>query len=420
MEIQIKVKGTKTMDIRDFRDFQRTLKKISDEAMNKLKQSIKRNGFNAPVFLWAGHNLILDGHHRISAVKSLIAEGYKLTDNKLPYVEIEAENEKQAAEMVLSYNSQYAEITDEGLKDFIDNFDIKIEEIDMMVNLDINLNDLMAEEKPGEDDVPEPPKEAKSKRGEIYQLGAHRLMCGDSTSEEDVKKLMGGGVADMVFTDPPYGMDLNTDWSQAKSHLHFLKSMRAKPNGNKYDKVIGDDKEFDPTFIFDYFDCKEIFLWGADYYKEFIPKAGCWFVWDKRSNDDTDINYVKQTDKMYGSCFELCWSKNKHRREIARIKWAGIFGTETEPDKDKSRVHPTQKPVGLAKWFISRFSKENDMIVDIFGGSGSTLIACEEMKRNCMMMELDPRYVDVTLRRYAKYTGQEPTREGDGKKWSEI
>lgn len=108
---------------------------------------------------------------------------------------------------------------------------------------------------------------------------------------------------------------------------------------------------------------------------------------------------------MYGSCFELCWSKNRHKREIARVKWAGIFGTEKEPDKDKSRKHPTQKPVELCNWFIIKFSKQNDIILDLFLGSGSTLIAAEKSDRICYGMEIDPHYTDVILQRYEDYTG---------------
>lgn len=102
---------------------------------------------------------------------------------------------------------------------------------------------------------------------------------------------------------------------------------------------------------------KEIFLWGADYFAELLPNKndGSWVVWDKRANGDNDLEKDLSSDKMYGSCFELCWSKNKHKRDIARIKWAGIFGMYGE---DKKRFHPTQKPQELVKWFLDRYSKE--------------------------------------------------------------
>lgn len=236
-------------------------------------------------------------------------------------------------------------------------------------------------------------------------------MCGDSTDAGSVAILMDGQKADMVFTDPPYGMHLNTDWSSAKSEHRFYKEKSCN-GGNVYDKVIGDNEDFKPeliTTIFTNFSyCHEIFVWGADYYPELLDgyKNGNFIIWDKRSNDGSEEQYTSQSDKIYGSQFEVCWSKNRHRKEIARVKWAGIFGTETE--FDRSRVHPTQKPTKLSAWFLERYSKEGDSVVDLFGGSGSTLIACEQLGRKCYMMELDPKYCDVIRKRYWKFkTGSE-------------
>ena len=108
---------------------------------------------------------------------------------------------------------------------------------------------------------------------------------------------------------------------------------------------------------------------------------------------------------MYGSTFELCWSKFKHKRKIARVKWAGIFGTEQE--FDKKRHHPTQKPIKLVEWFINEMGlKDKKLFVDLYGGSGSTILACEKTKRKCYMMELDPIYVDVIIQRWENFTGK--------------
>jgi len=170
-------------------------------------------------------------------------------------------------------------------------------------------------------------------------------------------------------------------------------------SGRDYDAVIGDDKEYDPIHLFKMFpDVKEMFLWGGDYYSDLIPnkKDSSWFVWDKRIEENFD--------NMIGSSFEMCWSKQKHKREIIRIRWVFIFGTEKE--FDKKRHHPTQKPIELSVWFINKFSKENNLIIDLFGGSGSTLIACEQTNRICYMMELDPKYCDVIRKRYANLIGK--------------
>ena len=212
---------------------------------------------------------------------------------------------------------------------------------------------------------------------------------------------MDGKKADMVFTDPPYGMSLNTDWSSAKPSSKFAKEKNVI-SGKKHRLVIGDNEDFVPILITSVFDnfsyCDEIFLWGADYYSELLinKNSGSWLVWDKRIDESID--------KMYGSCFELCWSKNKHKREIIRVRWAGIFGTEQE--FDHKRFHPTQKPIKLAEWFINKFSKKDDIIIDLFLGSGSTLIACEQTNRICYGMEIDPIYCDVIVKRWEEYTGQ--------------
>ena len=251
--------------------------------------------------------------------------------------------------------------------------------------------------------------ETRCNPGDIWQLGEHRLMCGDSTDAGNVALLMDGAKADMVFTDPPYGMDLDTDYSSMQNHLDFAREKGFK-GGKKYEAGYVD--EFHPDMVQAVLNigANETFLWGADYYADLLPKRndGSWIVWDKRSNNTDDIGADELSDKMYGSCFELCWSKRKHKRDIARVKWAGVFGTEQE--FDHKRHHPTQKPVKLSGWFIGRFSKEGDKIVDLFGGSGTTLIAAEQLGRRCYMMELDPHYCDVIIARWEKLTGQKAVR----------
>lgn len=252
-----------------------------------------------------------------------------------------------------------------------------------------------------EDEAPEVSSEPPvSKLGEIYQLGRHRVMCGDSTEKANVELLMNGEKADMVFTDPPYGMDLDADFSSLEARGAFA----SRSGGSKYDNVIGDNKDYDPSFILEHFNyVDEIFMWGADYYAKHIPSGGSYIVWDKRVTDSLD--------KAVGSCFELCWSKSKHKRDIARITWAGIFGFNKTEDGGK-REHPTQKPIKLVAWFFDKY--KGNVVVDLFLGSGSTLIACEQTDRTCYGMELDPKYTDVIRRRYWKYVNN-----GDESEWEQ-
>jgi site-specific DNA-methyltransferase (adenine-specific) len=239
-----------------------------------------------------------------------------------------------------------------------------------------------------EDELPEV-IETKAKLGDIWQLGRHRLLCGDSSDKATIDKLMQGEKAKIVYTDPPYGMNLDTDYTQMGSN-------------RSYDSVIADDRQFDARLLLDYFSyCNEIFLWGADYYVETLdrhyPDLGSWLIWDKYS----DSERAGLLDGKFGSGFETVWSKARHARQLVRV----LVTTNYTARGDETRVHPTQKPVELAAWFINKFTKAKDLLVDIYGGSGSTLIACEQTDRTCFMMELDPKYVDVIIARWEKLTG---------------
>ena len=241
------------------------------------------------------------------------------------------------------------------------------------------------------DDVPEAPEEPITKPGDLWILGDHRLLCGDSTDVLAVERLMAGQKADMVFTDPPYGMNLDTDYSKMGD------------GGKTHKAVIADDEQFDAGFLLSTFAyCKEIFLWGADYYVETLrreyPNLGSWIIWDKYS--DADRHGL--LDGKFGSAFETCWSKTQHKRELARV----LVTTNYTARGDETRVHPTQKPVALAEWFFDRWGKAGDLVVDLYGGSGSTLIACEKTSRHCRMMELDPAYCDVIVKRWEDFTGK--------------
>ena len=215
----------------------------------------------------------------------------------------------------------------------------------------------------------------------------HFLMCGDATKIEDVEKLMNGQKADMIYTDPPYGMDLNTNYDEM-----FKGDKTHKDTGKRFEKVIADEKYFDPTFLLNM--AKEVFLWGGDYFYDSLPRGGSWSAWDKRS---------ETLDNVIGNTTEFLWSKIPHRRMTTRVLWSGHHGMGK--DDDKSRVHPTQKPIGLHKWFFDNFGNGLNIVLDLFGGSGSTLIACEQTNRTCYMMELDPKYTDVIIKRWENLTG---------------
>jgi hypothetical protein len=204
-----------------------------------------------------------------------------------------------------------------------------------------------------------------------------------------------------------YLYDIDKPFTKDKHDTHFQTTAddyNYPQDLEKYDNIKGDHDDFTEELINTIFacfnDCKEIFIWGADYFAELLPNKndGSWVVWDKRANNNDDIAEDKSSDKMYGSTFELCWSKNKHKRDIARVKWAGIFGM---PSQDtKGRVHPTQKPIELCTWFLNK--EDSKLIIDLFLGSGSTMVASHQLKRKCYGMELDPKYCQVIIDRMKK------------------
>ena len=362
----------------------------NDDAVDKVAASIKEFGFKVPIII-NKDNVIVTGHTRLKAAK-------KLGIKEVPCVIADDLTDAQIKAFRIADNkvSEYAEWDGDLLKielEQLEEMDFDLDELNIdYSDFDLDIGENIEEIEPEEVEVPEVPEEPKAKLGDIYQLGNHRLMCGDSTNADDVGKLMNGEKADMVFTDPPYGMNLDTDYSKMEGNGR---------KGKMYSKVIGDNEDFKDDLIKTVFDnfnyCNEIFLWGVDYYFDLIPnfKEGNLIVWDKtlQTNGNAD----------YNSEFELLWTKNQHKKEVIHFNWFRYFGLSAQDMK--TREHPTQKPLQVITPFVEKYSKENDLIVDIYGGSGSTLIACEQLNRKCYMMELDPRYVDVIIKRWEDYTG---------------
>jgi len=369
---------------------------ISKDAYEKLKRSIERNpdGLTANKIAYKD-GIIISGNQRYRAILEL---GLTIKPEWLK--DLSGWTQEQIDEWVIQSNISAGEWDWDILANEWEQTDLEEWGVDTSQEWD-NKKELPEDI----DEIPAAPKTPKSKLGDLWLLGNHRVLCGDSTDQATVEKLMGGKKADMVFTDPPYGMNLDTDFSSMKSAM-----FKGKTGGAYHDKVIGDNEDFTPeliTTIFDNFNyCKEIIIWGADYIAELLParNAGSWFVWDKRLDDSAD--------KMYGSSFELAWSKTRHKRDVIRHKWAGIFGMEHEDTK--TRQHPTQKPIGLCDHFINSFSKAGHIIADLYLGSGATLIACEQTDRTCYGLELDPHYVDVICKRWQTLTGQMPILESSG------
>lgn len=383
------------IDPADCIPYERNAKEHTEKQVSNIANSIRRFGWQQDVVITSDNVLVIGHGRRLAAIKLGCQMPYHMIDKQADEL-----TDKDIRELRIADNQTNSETGYDFdlLNEDIEGLDFDGFDFDFMPSFEDSPADV------GEDSMPEVQEEAVAQLGQIYQLGDHRLMCGDSTDAETVRALLDGAKVDMVFTDPPYGMDLDTDYSSMVNKLEFAQGKNIK-NGRKYEQ--GKVDEFHPEMITAALsvDAPEVFLWGANYYAEILPNRndGSWIVWDKRTTENTDEDGAESADRMYGSCFELCWSKKAHKQDIARVKWAGVFGTEQE--FDHKRYHPTQKPIKLSDWFIQRYSKPGDVVCDLFGGSGSTLIACEQDGRKCYMMELDPHYIDVIIARWEKLTG---------------
>jgi len=362
----------------------------NDDAVDQVASSIKNFGFKVPIVI-DSENEIVTGHTRIKAAKKLGIEevpciiaddltpaqikAFRIADNKVGEF---AEWDMDLLGLELSELEELEfDISDMGFED---------EELDDILGRDAEVV---------EDDFDEePPDEPESKLGDIWTLGRHRLVCGDSKDGNAIAKLMDGEKADMVFTDPPYGMKLDTDYSKMGSTT------------TSYSKVIGDDEEFDMTKIFNNIKSPIWYIWGGDYLYKTIPNfdEGVYIVWSKRMSDEEN--------KVFGSAYELCWTYPKRKKEIWFVR--GI-----NQSSERLGVHPTQKPTELSQRALKQ-NKDALNIVDVFGGSGSTLIACEQLNRICYLMELDEKYIDVIVKRYANFkeSTDDITLLRDGKEYS--
>ena len=357
-------------------------------------ESLKAHGQYRPIVFQQSTKRILAGNHTWKAAKALgwqqIAATPIICDDQQALRILLADN--KANDLATYDEPELVELlkqladTDEGLLGTLFDED----------ELDSLIADQSHFELPTDvDDVPENVP-AVSKLGDVWLLGEHRVMCGDSLIATNLDLLMNGRKAGCVLTDPPYGIDLNTDYSQMPDR---------EDKGVKYSKVIGDNQPFDASSLRTYFNyVDEQFWWGANYYRTTLSSNdldGSWLVWDKRN---------KGSDNVLGSGFELCWSATKHKQDLLRFLWNGF----TAKEKNEKRVHPTQKPIALIAEIINRWADKDCVVVDLFGGSGSTLLAAQETNRVAYLMELDPHYVDVICARYQKHTGNQPILEATG------
>jgi DNA modification methylase len=372
----------------------------SDHQVAQIAASIKEFGFTNPVLL-DEHGSIVAGHGRVMAAR-------KLKLGEVPTITLGWLTDTQRRAYVIADNklALNAGWDDEMLR-------LELGELgDLGFDLDLTgfsedeIAALMPEQiEPGltdEDEVPEISETPVTVLGDVWILGKHRLMCGDSTSIDAIEKLTEKQSIDMVFTDPPYGVAVVKD-GMVGADFGVAKKGNYKP-------IIGD--ETTDTAIEAYNACvsigaKKIVLWGGNYFSNKLPPSSCWLVWDKRG-DSGIVN-------TFADC-ELAWTNMTSPARVHKQLWNGMI---REGEKDK-RVHPTQKPVALCEWGITNYTDKDASILDLFLGSGSTLMACEKTNRKCFGMEMSPDYCDVIIKRWQDFTGKIATHAETGKTFDEV
>lgn len=358
----------------------------NDGGVDAVANSIKEFGWQQPIVV-DKDNVIIVGHTRYKATK-------KLGMDKVPVVVASNLSDEQVRAYRLADNKT-GELTDWDMS-LLDDELGDIADIDMSdfgFDLDIPEDDEEVQEDDFDEEVPEEPK---SKLGQIYQLGRHRLMCGDSTKPEDVKKLVGGGMrCDLLLTDPPYNV------GYVGQDGMTIKNDRQE-----------DDKFY--KFLFNAFSAA----------KDNLKQGASFYIWYASSEV---VNFTNAANNSGLSVREeLIWEKNnlvmgrqdyQWKHEPCLYGWVEGGSHSWYSDRKQTTVmhfdkpqradlHPTMKPVALFDYQIKNSTKSGDVVLDLFGGSGTTIMACEQDGRNACVMEFDPKYVDVIIKRWEDFTGK--------------
>ena len=481
------------VDINTIKPYSKNAKLHPQEQIEQIKKSIEQFGMDDPIGIWKDE--IVEGHGRLIACKEL---GY----TEVPIIRLDHLTDEERKAYTLAHNKLTMN------SDF--DLDILNDELNSILNIDMSdfgfdLDFDVEEQEIVEDEVPEVPEEPKAKLGDIYQLGNHRLMCGDSTSEEDVAKLMNGVKADMVFTDPPYGMKKEND-GVANDNLNYddllefnkkwipITFNNLKNNGSWYcwgtDEPLMDiysnilkpmAKENKITFrnlitwdkgngqgqlaskfkMYPIADEKCLFVQAGiqcltlnadQYWEEYEPIRK--YLYDERMKCGWDIPTMKTiaghsdksrdhwtsksqwnlpTEEVYKKfqnwakehnieAFTKGYEELREGYEELREEYEELrayfdnthdnmnnvwhFSKTSGEERESTGGHATPKPIALCTRAIKSSSRENENVLDVFGGSGSTLIACEQNNRNCYVMELEPKWADVIIQRWENFTGE--------------
>jgi DNA modification methylase len=412
MEKKLKVEYKKISDLIPYVNNTRT---HSDTQVLQIASSIKEFGFTNPILIDEEGGVIA-GHGRIMGAK-------KLGIDEAPTITLKGLTETQRkayiiADNKLALNSGWDEELLKVELQALDEIDFDLSVIGFDEDeLSSYLDDTeLTEGLTDEDDVPEPPEKPITREGDVWLLGNHRLMCGDSTSVDAVEKLMDGGKSNMVFTDPPYLMDfkgnVNADGSKSHNAVHGViknDSMSREDGDTFMSDIVCNIKLFNEGAFYISF-----YRLGMDYVHRALDvqnlKCRAVIVWFKKGGTLSNSDYKSNYEPIFYG-----WV-NEHKFYGGKAEWDFWDISKTK----KNDLHPTMKPVELVDRAILNSSERNGVVLDFFGGSGTTMISAEKNNRHARLMELDPKYCDVIINRWQDFTGKQATLEVDGRTFEEV
>ena len=406
------------LSVKDLRPYEKNARKHADADVSTIVKSIEEFGFDDPIGVWGKDNTIVEGHGRLIAAK-------KLGMKKVPVIHLDHLTDEQRRAYALAHNKT-AEMSDWDFE-MLESELGDITDIDM-TDFGFSLDEEEEEKEIIEDTPPEPPVEPKSEYGQIYQLGRHRLMCGDSTKMDDVNKLLNGKKVDCVVTDPPYNMGYEgAGNSKDRESKRIMNDKMPEADFKKfllsvYKCYLNSMKDGASIYVF----YKEL---GSGVFMQAMRESGLTYkqelIWVKSQLVLGGSKYQSMYEPFLMGCKGKSikvWNGGRTQRSVIesvdlmnedelRETIKELLASE-EPDviREKKQLHndlhPTMKPVKLIAKLIQNSSDKEHIVMDLFGGSGTTLIAAEQTNRTAYLMELDPKYVDVIIERYENFTGE--------------
>jgi DNA modification methylase len=367
---------------------------IKDEAFKRLVKSLQESPelFRARPLLCSdrtGRLIILGGNMRYLAAKQL-----KYTS--VPVIILQGLTEAQEKSIIIRDNGTFGEWDFSVLASTWSDLPLEDWGVELPKDWLAETGEIVEDDFDAQAEA-EQIIEPVTQPGDIWLLGKHRVMCGDSTKKEDVDRLLGQQQAGLLLTDPPYGINIVRKVDKAGKG-------QIGSGGKKYSPIVGD--ETTETARKNYqlsqeIGIKKVILWGGNYFTDFLPPSPCWIIWDKR---------VESSSNNFADC-EIAWTSLTSPARMYRQIWNGYTREGKRDVEGLKRVHPTQKPVGLYAFCMNGYSDAEEIILDLFLGSGPALIAAEQLGRICYGMEIDPIYCDVICTRWQTFTGNKPILE---------